>query len=204
MKAVRVTAITALSLVASSGRALRQSSPRPTCCPQYWFWQLPDSAAFVRGDNSLPRLDTRFGPALNVILDGSRHGKATAARAQKWMWWVVRIRSPLPGRRRFVVLSQTLAALRRGGGGAMQRSLWHFTGSLLRLYHLPEHLHGLAVVVLTSAVVGRNQDEDNQQAHGTDDADCCIHNANRRTPRRIHSQCVTGSWSAPDTASIAV
>lgn len=79
MKTVQVSAITALVVLAGSASA--QTTPQPTYYPQCWFWQLPDNAAFVRGENSLPQLEKRFGLALNVIRGVSRQGEATAACA---------------------------------------------------------------------------------------------------------------------------
>lgn len=79
MKTVQVSAIAALVVLAGSASA--QTNSQTTYYPQCWFWQLPDNAAFVRGENSLPQLEKRFGPALNVILGGSRHREATAACA---------------------------------------------------------------------------------------------------------------------------
>jgi len=80
MQAVQVSAIAALVML--TGHAAAQTTPiAPTYYPQCWFWQLPDNAAFLRGDNSLSQLERRFVPALNAVLGGSRQGEATAACA---------------------------------------------------------------------------------------------------------------------------
>lgn len=78
----QVSAIAALIILA--GHAPAQTTPQPTYYPQCWFWQLPDNAAFVRDQNSLPHLNKKFVPALNVIIGpGTTPEEAVAQGKQR-------------------------------------------------------------------------------------------------------------------------